>query len=340
MDLKADPSKIFTCFVIMPFGETDHRDGSQIIRTTGGEWAHIFERWIKKAVESFQPHRFRCIRSPALPGNFIKGIVNDLYGAEIVIADITGSRPNVYYELGIRHALQTGTIIITQDFSAVPSDLKSYYCFQYNYTKEHHLYETRYKEFEAELHLKIAHFFDNFFASDNPVSDFLGYKNAFFEERFLNEKRELTFLVATARDVIKKNYALCGQLVKLGKHVAAGGGPENFEFEETLIFDFFPFDLLFSRFVNTKWELMPLDLIQNLAAFWQHIRYQFLPIHQGWHVLQINPTSEANHNFFELAEATLADRDKAEKALDSLVTEFEKLSYTLTITPNLQQNKA
>jgi len=79
------------------------------------------------------------------------------------------------YELGIRHALETGTIIITQDFEAVPSDLRSYYCFQYEYAPEHRAYEVSYKKFETELHQRMTHLFENLFPSDNPVSDFLGH---------------------------------------------------------------------------------------------------------------------------------------------------------------------
>ena len=159
----------------------------------------------------------------ALPGNFIKGIVQDIFRSSVVIADLTGNRPNVYYELGIRHALQTGTLIITQDVDSIPSDLRSYYCFQYSYSKEHYRYEKLYKDFEDELHQKMAHFFDNLFPSDNPVSDFIGYKNAFLEERFNMEKQELIFLTTMARDLVKTNFALCEEFVRMGKHITEKG---------------------------------------------------------------------------------------------------------------------
>jgi len=188
MGMNPDPSQTFTCFVIMPFADTTHTVNGNEIVTTTTEWNHIFEKWIRRAVESFTPRRFRCIRSPAVPGNFVKGIVQDLYHSEVVIADLTGNRPNVYYELGVRHALQTGTLIITQDVTAIPSDLRSYYCFQYNYSKEHHRYETLYAVFESELHQKLSHFFDNVFASDNPVSDFSDTRTRSWKSAFRSRK--------------------------------------------------------------------------------------------------------------------------------------------------------
>lgn len=71
----------------MPFGDTEHSVEGQKIITTSSEWNHIFEKWIKKAVESFKPHRFQCNRSPAPAGNFIKGIVEDLSRSCVVIFD-------------------------------------------------------------------------------------------------------------------------------------------------------------------------------------------------------------------------------------------------------------
>ena len=103
-----------TCFVIMPFSETTFGQGSQKRKITKRQWDHIFSKWIQKAVESYRPTRYLCKRSPASPGNFVKGIISDLGNAELVIADLTGGKPNVYYELGIRHTLRTGTIITTQ----------------------------------------------------------------------------------------------------------------------------------------------------------------------------------------------------------------------------------
>src|SRR5262249_13797312 len=46
------------------------------------------------------------------PGAITSDILTRLMHAEIVVADITFPNPNVFYELGLRHACRSGTIII------------------------------------------------------------------------------------------------------------------------------------------------------------------------------------------------------------------------------------
>lgn len=161
------------CFVIMPFSETKFRKNGQTFTIPGEEWDWIFEEWIKKAVESYTKDRFKCVKSTMKPGNFVKGIVNDLYSADITIADLTGGKPNVYYELGVRHGLKNGNIIITQDSKAVPSDLKAYNYFEYNYSGKGFENKKNYELFVNKIHEKIELILVGNYASDNPVSDFI-----------------------------------------------------------------------------------------------------------------------------------------------------------------------
>jgi len=56
-----------------------------------------------------------------------QGVVRDLASADLVIADLTGSSPNVFYELGIRHVLHhRGTVAIVQESTEgdIPFDNK------------------------------------------------------------------------------------------------------------------------------------------------------------------------------------------------------------------------
>jgi len=176
----------------MPFTGTRHQKGGATIEIVPDQWKHIYEEWIKKAVESFPDRKIVCKRSTATPGNFIKGIVQDLNDSHLVVADLTGNRPNVYYELGIRNALRTGTVLITQDLKALPSDLQTYYCFQYNYSEKAHEYGKAYIAFEAEMHEKLGAIVSENFPSDNPVSDFLGFSHYQQRREFLGAKNRLT----------------------------------------------------------------------------------------------------------------------------------------------------
>ncbi|MFJ2370899.1 hypothetical protein [Microbacterium sp. NPDC087665] len=52
-------------------------------------------------------------------------VLSLLWRARIVVADLTGRNPNVFYETGLAHALPRRTILLTQNADDVPFDLRS-----------------------------------------------------------------------------------------------------------------------------------------------------------------------------------------------------------------------
>jgi hypothetical protein len=64
--------------------------------------------------------------------NILKDIVRGIVGANLVVADLTGLNPNVFYELGIAHALRKPTVVITQSVDDMPFDLRSYRVVAYS----------------------------------------------------------------------------------------------------------------------------------------------------------------------------------------------------------------
>lgn len=58
-------------------------------------------------------------------GGVLPHILKELTSASIVIANIDGRNPNVFYELGIAHALDKDVILISSSIEDVPFDLKS-----------------------------------------------------------------------------------------------------------------------------------------------------------------------------------------------------------------------
>lgn len=65
-------------------------------------------------------------------------IVREIQKADIIIVDITGNNPNVFYELGMAHTLkQEQTIILTNDeFDETPFDIAHFRIIQYKDTIE------------------------------------------------------------------------------------------------------------------------------------------------------------------------------------------------------------
>lgn len=149
------------CFVIMPFATTES--------CSEAEWTGIFDTLIKPAVEGDPDLGYECRRSTPTRGNLVRGILEDLDAAHVVIADLTDRNANVFYELGVRHTLTDRTIIISQDRARfVPFDLGSYANHEYDWRTE----DGR-ASFATEIRRLLREVDDRPDRPDNPVSDFL-----------------------------------------------------------------------------------------------------------------------------------------------------------------------
>lgn len=106
-----------TCFVIMGFGKKKDPDTNRMI--------DLDETYIKIIRPASERCGYRCIRADEVldPGIIDKSMYELLYGAELVIADISTFNPNAIYELGTRHILRpASTIIIREDKCPMPFD--------------------------------------------------------------------------------------------------------------------------------------------------------------------------------------------------------------------------
>jgi hypothetical protein len=80
--------------------------------------------------------RLRCERADDIHGtNLITwDIWERINRARFLIAELTGQNSNVFYELGLAHALSKDVILITQSMDFVPFDLKTIRCIVYDFT--------------------------------------------------------------------------------------------------------------------------------------------------------------------------------------------------------------
>ena len=85
------------CFVITPIGE----DGSETRRRADQILRHV----IAPAAEACG---FETVRADQIaePGLITTQIIQHIIDDPLVIADLTGSNPNVFYELAVRHAIR------------------------------------------------------------------------------------------------------------------------------------------------------------------------------------------------------------------------------------------
>ncbi len=98
-----------SCFVTMPIGDQEYTS----IRITKEEMRKRYDDLIKEALllskENLEIYRADDI---SMPGSITNDIFMRLMHSTYVVADITYPNPNVFYELGIRHAISGRTILI------------------------------------------------------------------------------------------------------------------------------------------------------------------------------------------------------------------------------------
>ena len=99
--------------------------------------------------------------------NILKDIVEGIHNAQVIIADVTGLNANVFYELGLAHAMNKKVIIITQDIGELPFDIKSYRANEYS------LQFNKLPALIEKLRKLLGGAIDNTTQYGNPVSDYL-----------------------------------------------------------------------------------------------------------------------------------------------------------------------
>lgn len=98
-----------------------------------------------------------CVKADDLWENstFIQDIFELIFTCRIVIADMTGRNPNVFYEIGIAHTLGKTVIPITQSITDLPSDLKHHRALVY------HANEQGYKNLTEDIEKRLKTLFPN-----------------------------------------------------------------------------------------------------------------------------------------------------------------------------------
>src|SRR6476469_2142698 len=103
------------CFMIMPYG----RKPTQAEPGQGPAEIDFNALWDKGYVPVIKALGYEPVRADQDAGSLIVGeMLERLYFADLVLADMTIPNSNVYYEVGIRHAAQTtGCVLLAADWS-------------------------------------------------------------------------------------------------------------------------------------------------------------------------------------------------------------------------------
>jgi hypothetical protein len=95
-------------FVLMPFDSA---------------FDDVYKFGIKSAADELGAYAER-VDEQLFTGSVLDRIINQINKADVIIADMTGRNPNVFYEVGFAHAVGKLAVLLTQDPNDIPFDLK------------------------------------------------------------------------------------------------------------------------------------------------------------------------------------------------------------------------
>ena len=165
----------------MPIGNFTH-NGTEV---TASQHLSVYNDLIKPALE-LSGHNIEIIRSDEVnaQGTITTDILSRLLMSDYVIVDVTYPNPNVFYELGIRHAVRKGTIMIKDETveSRLPFDISTQRCIFYKNTT------SGLKKLGADFKSKFDHYLhveNDEKYSDNHILDYakiIKYKYPSFDD--------------------------------------------------------------------------------------------------------------------------------------------------------------
>jgi hypothetical protein len=150
-----DRSNVRQCFVVSAFGSTqeEKRRHKQVLR-------HL--------VQKVLGDRFRVIRADEIDdeGLITNQIIEHLIDDDLVVADLTGLNPNVFYEVAVRHAVRKPIVHLITAGQEIPFDVANMRAVQYALDDPDAL-----ELAQAELARKVKAIEENDWkAASNPIS--------------------------------------------------------------------------------------------------------------------------------------------------------------------------
>ena len=111
------------CFFISPIGDegSDERQRSN----------KVIEYIIKEALTEYDYSVTRADQMDQ-PGSITNQVIQKATASELVIADLTGHNPNVFYELAVRHATGDPYIQIIDASETIPFDINDFRTIKYS----------------------------------------------------------------------------------------------------------------------------------------------------------------------------------------------------------------
>lgn len=122
--------------MLYPSPETDWRGGGSVaegdkkpfvfvVMQFSPEWNDVYEVGIRPACTDAGADCQRVDEQIFLE-NMLERIYRQIEDADIVVAEMSGRNPNVYYEVGYSHGVRKPVILLTREAEDIPFDLRQY----------------------------------------------------------------------------------------------------------------------------------------------------------------------------------------------------------------------
>jgi hypothetical protein len=175
------------CFVIAPIGDA----GSDIRRRSDQVLKHLI-------APSAAACGYKAIRADQISeqGIITTQVIQHLIEDELVIADLTGRNPNVFYELAVRHAMRRPYVQIIQTGEKIPFDVAGVRTLEVDYRDLDSVESTK------TLIVKTIESMKGHIEVDSPISTSVGLTMLRNVAEFFDSTRQLIEVLEDIRDRI------------------------------------------------------------------------------------------------------------------------------------------
>src|SRR5689334_18572326 len=120
----------------------------------------VYQLGIKRAADAAGAYAER-VDEQIFNESILQRVYNQIAKADLIVADMTGRNPNVFYEVGYAHALGKTVVLLTTHADDIPFDLKHY---------PHIVYGGRIVELKRELEKRLRFLIRRGFGGESELT--------------------------------------------------------------------------------------------------------------------------------------------------------------------------
>jgi hypothetical protein len=206
------------CFMIMPYG----RKATQVEAGRGPAEVDFNALWDRGYVPTIKALGYEPVRADQDTGGLIiSQMLERLYFADLVLADMTIPNGNVYYEVGIRHAAKkTGSVLLAADWSRQLFDVVQVRTIRYPLA-EGNVVETTVSAFRAAIKDEIRSLCDGISPMHQSIP---GYPSSVDPRRATTMRGQLVELALFQTKVRTVRAAPRGERMRKAQELIANDG--------------------------------------------------------------------------------------------------------------------